>query len=1858
MKSRMLIGGVLACVLTGCGKSATPPEQAAPPQSQGEPTAQQSSARQEVAPQEGAPAAARSAIPSATAPPASATAEAKPQPPGAPDPAPATTRKPGWGAFLDALRGTVPETPAVPVPVESFEPGDPITEKSASAPRPGAPGDEPQPIDPKLESWFDNAGTDAVPRLIEYLKDPNPAVRAKAVQQLGYMSWRSQNDGAVLPALVESLDSDRNPEVRTWAARAVGGFAARHEVFGDEEKPRDVSRPVAALAKALSDESPEVRATAADSLASVGKPADSAAPALIRALDDEHAEVAARAARALGELSPEAAKSAVPRLDTMLTKGQSNQKAAAAYALGKIGEPARSSVPALSKLLQASGAGRPGFYDPYEGVRHEAAVALGRLGAVAELEAAWGPTGRGRAAVIAGLGEVRPSTAKVVELLSKGARDENEDVRQGVARALGNLDPKIDAAVPLLTQLLKDENEYVRASASGALGGFESNVEAQVAALLVAGTDKEDYVRMNARNSLRNLAKKAAPTLIEFIRDSQNDEQRRVIALEALRWPDEEIRDSVRALALERLRDEQESPTLRGRAAIALRWIDDEAEPKLVVAALTDALRKSQSSELRSEAASTLADLEAVEAVPVLIETLAEKDETVRNAAASALGEFGDDAAPAVPALCKLLQDTRLVNRGAAAAALGNIGQPALEQGLPLLLAGLDDEDDDVRQSCIGALGELNEAVTEADQRGQVVAGLIGALAEKEMWARTRAAGSVARYKADAAPAVPVLARMMDSEEDYEASAAVEALGEIGRPAAALVPRIAKLAAGEKQSLRDSAVGALGRIAANPEVAVPAIVAAMDYPDSRFATVTALEAFIEHAQPAVPKLIEMCRAAEGYERSQAVSLLEKIGPNAKQAAPALAKIVREDQSYLGDAALSALMRVAPDEPVTHQAVAAKLGQEDRYSIVQMLLERPEAAAPILAAALSSKDSAVRQGGLEVVRRIENPLAVAPALAAALADEDRGVRQYAAMALARSRPYRKQVLPVLIESLHEVSEEREYEIQSALRQMGPAAVPRLVDAFVSAKSPAHRRNLADVLADRHDLEGHRFPALEDALAAPDAALRLDAAVVLASAGFESDAVVAALVAGLDLPDAEGRARAAEALGEMGVKARPHAPRLVKALRDDSEEVRDAAGSALMYRELVDASMLPELLAALRDERTGFYAVHVLGQLEAEAAPAIPALIELLESDDEDLRDSASNVLPRIGAPALPPLVALLGTADATPTARQAAASAILRMRDRHAEDGAEPVRLDSAYPALAARLADPNETLATRVLAAAILADSDEHRARSLPVLADGIRSDDYEVIYAARGALVAHKEEAASLVPELKKRFLSGELDGGEAVAEILGELMKPDEAAALFVEAMVADKDGEVREDLEYALGRLGLPAAPKLVELLQSKNPDLRLATVRLLRDLRYGDEYDDYDETERQLPPEALAALEKALADADLRVRRHAAIALAEADPESAKPLPVLIETIADTDAYGDAAPIDEALYAIGRLGDKAREAVPAIVKLLAAPTYGRDGQYRRYAAANALGSIGPAARPAAPALVALLRSGEAASAAASALGEIGADAPEAVAALIAALDDSQAFHSAIEALAKLGPAGEPAVRKLLAELDDEFARHDAAAALGAFEAHAERVVPVLAARLRDPDVEMRRRAAAALGRLGTKAKSALPDLIALLEDEQIREAAATALGGLGAEAAPAVPALAKLLEIDELDCRRAAAAALGAIGPPAGPAVPALLRLLQEDQGKEDDGYWRYAAIAALSKMGEHSQAAVPYLTATLDDPDMRYSAVDALGEIGQAARPAVPKLLELARGAKDEYQRRHLRKALMAIDPETAAQAPE
>lgn len=166
--------------------------------------------------------------------------------------------------------------------------------------------------------------------------------------------------------------------------------------------------------------------------------------------------------------------------------------------------------------------------------------------------------------------------------------------------------------------------------------------------------------------------------------------------------------------------------------------------------------------------------------------------------------------------------------------------------------------------------------------------------------------------------------------------------------------------------------------------------------------------------------------------------------------------------------------------------------------------------------------------------------------------------------------------------------------------------------------------------------------------------------------------------------------------------------------------------------------------------------------------------------------------------------------------------------------------------------------------------------------------------------------------------------------------------------------------------------------------------------------------------------------------------------------------------------------------------------------------------------------------------------------------------------------------------------------------------------------------------DSEVDVRQEAAATLGRLGSKAAPAVPQLAKGLQQNRdwwnVRKAIIEALE-IGPAAADAIPNLVEMMQDKDDDVRKAALNAIRKIGPSA---VQALSEALPAST------WWAKAEILKmLETFGSKAKAALPALIALLNDndQDVRRRAAMIIGKFATEGSSAAPSLYKRSSSIK-------------------------
>jgi HEAT repeat protein len=386
-------------------------------------------------------------------------------------------------------------------------------------------------------------------------------------------------------------------------------------------------------------------------------------------------------------------------------------------------------------------------------------------------------------------------------------------------------------------------------------------------------------------------------------------------------------------------------------------------------------------------------------------------------------------------------------------------------------------------------------------------------------------------------------------------------------------------------------------------------------------------------------------------------------------------------------------------------------------------------------------------------------------------------------------------------------------------------------------------------------------------------------------------------------------------------------------------------------------LPPLLASLKtSEPSG--SEWILRTLRGFGAAAVPALIETLQASDPGVRAAAAKTLADLGSEAGAAERALFTAAsDPDPKVQAAALRALIALRS-------ESPRLQT-------------------LLESALTSNSAELRK----VGAAGLAAFGGAATLGADGLLVLFADEDAAT--RLTAVQALGQL-GAKAAPAVPALLQRFDDPA---LQLPIVD-----------TLGRIGSPAAPavpKLAELAAKGAPEWRVAALIALGSI--GNE-----------AAAALPAIYEGTRDPSFDVRAAAVPALVKVESDEAKLIEVLVRSVSDETGRVRR----PAAQAIGKFGDRARAAVPALVAMLE-----RDND--RGPAFEALKAIGVVTVPDLKKMLGA-KDAKVRVFACESLGKLGPQAADAVSDLesIANKSDSEALRRAAkEALAKIAPAQTP-------------------------------------------------------------------------------------------------------------------------------------------------------------------------------------------------------------------------------------------
>lgn len=553
--------------------------------------------------------------------------------------------------------------------------------------------------------------------------------------------------------------------------------------------------------------------------------------------------------------------------------------------------------------------------------------------------------------------------------------------------------------------------------------------------------------------------------------------------------------------------------------------------------------------------------------------------------------------------------------------------------------------------------------------------------------------------------------------------------------------------------------------------------------------------------------------------------------------------------------------------------------------------------------------------------------------------------------------------------------------------------------------------------------------------------------------------------------------------------------INVLRDESIRDRSLAISAVAAFGPAANDSIPDLIAILKNPRFSRddMLTESLGRIGPEAVAAVPHLITLLIKEGCTHAKQGTFVTSRfgpkfaltgIGAPAVPALVELL---DGPNREMRPCAAEIL------GEIGPEAV---AAVPSLIRGLCLDLEPL-----------DLDDEALRRLSISALGnvgpkakAATPSFKILFKRKPTIAlveAWGQIGAPPVAELVERLSDQNLDESDSfsAAYAMQKLGPKAKEAVPALRKALTDPRPQVRLDAAVALAYVdplapeslptlieGLSFDPKEVltrgipDALIRIGPPAKAAIPALIRQMALGYGDDGTLKALLQFDPqghECLPTLIAALRSDDISTVKAAADSLGCLGPFAKDAVPELIAAMmrANDDVFSsDDDPQAAATRALGRIGPGDKAVIPALIQALELRHLSREEHEKDYrgettvaqAAAEVLGSFGPESRSAVAALTRVVASQEDADttswglrpAAAQALGRIGPEARSAIPFLKKATAERhpRLVPAAMIALAQLAPDGKNLAETWTASTTDPDGRAQVLGALGktSFEA----------------------------------------------------------------------------------------------------------------------------------------------------------------------------------------------------------------
>ena len=407
--------------------------------------------------------------------------------------------------------------------------------------------------------------------------------------------------------------------------------------------------------------------------------------------------------------------------------------------------------------------------------------------------------------------------------------------------------------------------------------------------------------------------------------------------------------------------------------ARVLGKMGEAGEPS--IPALIDACQEEDPS-TRAEAAAALGNLQAQEAVEVLVELTRDREYFVREQAVRSLRKLKAKDQQVIDALVCCLGDKWKEVRRLTYLCLEAYGADAVKG----LIVGLRYDDPEVRRQCVYLLGQAK------DERA--LDALLDKLRDPDEFMQYWVIKALANYEERVTMAIPILLEILENCSNLTLEPTVNCLVALGVPGSELLPGLYKCAQSDDARLRDKSLKYIARIDPGSPKAIESHIKRL----TEWGWNEASEQLASFGEKAISALVDCLHAPDPRLRMGAIVTLEKMGETAHPVFSKLVHAISDSDLQVAASAMAALPKV----------------NSDTSEVFSHLL-------PIL----QDTEAERRRAVLDVVGTLKaEALPVVPQLIRVLEDSDLDTAKSAFTALGQIKPPVQEVLPTFLQLLQD------------------------------------------------------------------------------------------------------------------------------------------------------------------------------------------------------------------------------------------------------------------------------------------------------------------------------------------------------------------------------------------------------------------------------------------------------------------------------------------------------------------------------------------------------------------------------------------------------------------------------------------------------------------------------------------------------------------------------------------------------------------------------------------------------------------------------------------------------------------------